>query len=64
MGERSQETVEEIERTREALGQKVDALAAQMRKGIDTARSTGLKIGGITLAAVAGWITWRKIRRR
>lgn len=64
MGEESEERQREIERTREALGEKVDALANQVRGGVDRARKKGMAVGGIVLAAAVGLITLRRRRRK
>lgn len=70
MGEKSQEVKppeeirKEIEETRDALGHKVDALAGQLRHGVESARNTGLKVAGVVLAAVVGIITLKRLRRR
>lgn len=70
MGEKSEEVKppeeirKEIEETRDALGDKVDALAGQLRQGVESARNTGLKVAGVVLAAVVGIITLKRLRRR
>lgn len=64
MGQTPEEIAKEIEETREALGDKVDALAGQLRDSVDTAKSKGMKIAGIVIAGLVGILTLKKIRRR
>lgn len=64
MGEDPEETLREIEETREALGEKVDALVGQVREKADAARRNGLRIAGILAAAAVGLITVKKLRNR
>lgn len=64
MGQEPEEIKKEIEETREALGHKVDALAEQLKDGVQTVRTTGLKVGGTALALIAGILTIRKIRQK
>lgn len=64
MGQKPEEIVREIEETRDALGDKVDALAVQFRESMDVAKSRGLKVAAILGAAFAGILAIRKFRRR
>lgn len=64
MAEKPEEIEKEIRDTREALGEKVDALAGQIREGVETARKRGLRVAGILVATVAGILTLRRLRRR
>jgi len=64
MGQESEAIKKEIEETREALGEKVDALAGQLKEGVETAKTTGTKVGAAILAAIVGVIAIKKIRAR
>ena len=64
MGQTPEEIAKEIEETREALGDKVDALAGQFRESVDVAKNKGMKIAGIIFAAVVGILTLKKIRKK
>ncbi|MEO7803020.1 MAG: DUF3618 domain-containing protein [Actinomycetota bacterium] len=64
MDETPEELEREIEQTRDALGEKVDALVGQARMGVDVARSKGVKALGIGFAAVIGILTLKRFRRR
>ena len=64
MGQEPEAIKKEIEETREALGEKVDALAGQLKEGVETAKTTGTKVGVAILAAVIGVIAIKKIRAR
>lgn len=64
MGQEPEEIKKEIEQTREALGEKVDALAGQLMQRVQTVKTTGLKVGGAVLALVVGVLTLKKIKQR
>ena len=64
MGQKPEEIEREIEQTREALGEKVDALSGQVREGVEMARTKGVKVAGAVLGVLAGLWAVRKIRRR
>lgn len=64
MGEEPEEIARDIEETRDSLGEKVDALAGQLKESVTTARNRAFKIAGITAAAVVGILTLRRLRRR
>lgn len=62
MGQDPDEKLSEIERTREALGEKVDALADQLRGGIKQARKTGMTVGMVAVGALVVLFTFKKLR--
>ncbi|MGH2773111.1 MAG: DUF3618 domain-containing protein [Actinomycetota bacterium] len=64
MGQKPEEIEREIEQTREALGEKVDALSGQVREGVEMARTKGVRVAGAVLGVLAGLWAVRKIRRR
>ena len=64
MDQTPEEIAKEIEETREALGEKVDAFSGQLRESVDVAKSKGLKVVGMIAAAVVGILTLKKIRNR
>ncbi|HVF12874.1 MAG TPA: DUF3618 domain-containing protein [Actinomycetota bacterium] len=64
MDQTPEEIAKEIEETREALGDKVDAFSGQLRESVDVAKSKGLKVVGMIAAAVVGILTLKKIRNR
>jgi hypothetical protein len=64
MGAGSEEALKEIEQTREALGEKVDALIGQVKETAGTARRTGMKVGLVALGVVAGFLVLKKILDR
>lgn len=64
MGKGSEETLKEIEETREALGQKVDSLVGQVKQTAEAAGKKGIKVGAIVLGAIVGIIALRKFRNR
>lgn len=64
MGQTPEELAKEIEETREALGDKVDAFSGQLRESVDVAKSKGLKVAGIVAAGIIGILTLKKIRNR
>jgi hypothetical protein len=64
VGKEPEEIKKEIEEARQALGQKVDVLADQLKDGVQTVRTTGLKVGGAVLALVVGFLTIKKIREK
>lgn len=64
MDQTPEEIAKEIEETREALGDKVDAFSGQLRESVDVAKSKGLKVVGVIAAAVVGILTLKKIRNR
>lgn len=64
MGTGSEEALKEIEETRQALGEKVDALVGQVKVTAGNARRTGMKVGLIALGVVAGFLVIKRIRSR
>ncbi len=64
MGTGSEEALKEIEQTRQALAEKVDALVGQVKQTAGAARRTGMKVGLIALGVVAGLLVIQKIRSR
>lgn len=64
MGQTPEEIEKEIEQTREALGEKVDVLASQVKDGVEVARDKGLKIAGAVFAVVVAFLAIKKMRGR
>lgn len=64
MGEKSEETMKEIEEIREDLGEKVDALAGKFKESTEGAKKKGLKVLAIGAAAVVGIITLKRFRKK
>lgn len=64
MGQTPEEIEKDIEATRDALGEKVDHLAGQVKEGVEVARTQGIKLAGAIFAAVAGVLAIKRIRKR
>jgi len=64
MGQTPEEIEKEIEKTRDALGEKVDHLAGQVKEGVEVARTQGIKVAGAVFAAIAGFLAIKRFRRR
>ncbi|MGH2813473.1 MAG: hypothetical protein ACRDI1_12305 [Actinomycetota bacterium] len=63
MGKTTEETLKEIEQTRDSLGEKVDLLVDQVRQKTVTAGVQGLKVAGIALGVAAAFFLLRRMRR-
>jgi len=60
MDQTPEELEREITETRDALGEKVDALTGQVKDGVDAARTNGLKVLGIAAASIAALMVIKK----
>jgi hypothetical protein len=64
MGEGPEETLKEIEETREALGNKIDALTGRIGEATGEAKGRLVKFVSIAGAAIGGILLLKKFRRR
>lgn len=64
MGEKPEETLKEIERIREDLGEKVDALAGRLKETAEGAKRRGLAVLGLAAAAIVGVMTLKRFRKK
>ena len=64
MGQKPEEILKDIEQTREALGEKIDVLAGQLREGVAEAKSKGARAAGIAVGVIGALLVIRGIVRR
>ncbi len=64
MGQTPEEIEKEIVETREALGEKVDVLAGQVKDGVEVARTKGKKAAAGIFAVVVAFLAIKKMRNR
>ena len=64
MGQEPEDIEKEIVETREALGEKVDALTSQLSETAHEVKTKGMKVLGVVAAAVVGILTLKKLRNR
>ena len=64
MGKGSEEALKDIEETREALGQKVDALVGEVRESAGKAKSLGMKVGLVVLGVTVAVLILKRYRNR
>ncbi|MCA1840543.1 MAG: DUF3618 domain-containing protein [Actinomycetota bacterium] len=64
MGQTPEEIEKQIEQTREALGDKIDALTSQLSDTAYEVKTKGIKVLGVAFAAVVGLLTLKRLTRR